>query len=634
MNEIIHRVNDFLKEFPPFNLLDKDDLFKLSGKVIVKYYEKDEYVYQESEPVKEFIYVVNKGAVYLKNLKENLLVDTCDEGDIFGLRPLLMDSPYIFTAQASENCILYLIKTEYFKPLMQSNTEIALFVSSVFANSVDKKTTVASLAKKNFGFDPSLAGIQNLQDLKLPVTISHESTVIEAAIKMNDNNVNYLIITNEQELPLGIVTDKDFRMRVVAGGIKKKALVTEMMTSPVFTKGRTVSIAELQIQMIRRRIGHVLITEDGTPASKPVGGVTLQDIILAENNNPAIIIKEIRKAVNVDQLLQARENTEKLLSFYLEREISMDYLSDIISEINDQIIKACIRQTFIELKDKFNFDENEFVWISLGSEGRKEQLLRTDQDNALIFICDDNNDLDSSRIKYLELTNSVVTKLEKIGFERCPADMMASNPKWCMSLEEWQNTFKTWIQEAGNEEILHTSIFLDYRKILGNTAIVQSLTSSIFQSLERGDLFLHNLAKSALENPPPLSFFRNFVVERNGEHKDAFDIKQRAMMPLVDAARLLVLQKRIEGINHTPSRFRKMAELEENNRELYLLAAEAYEILMRLRSKNGLKRKNNGRYIYPNELDKFERTLLRNCFDPIHDLQTVIKIRFQVGGIF
>ncbi|HMP30151.1 MAG TPA: DUF294 nucleotidyltransferase-like domain-containing protein, partial [Saprospiraceae bacterium] len=572
MNEIIHRVNDFLKEYPPFNLLKKEDLFALSGNVIVRYYEKDEYIYQEGTSIQPFIYVVNKGAVYLKNIKEQVLIDTCDEGDIFGLRPLLMDTPYIFTAQAAENCILYIIKTEHFKPIMQSNSEVALYVSSVFANSVDKKSSVVSLVKQSIGFDPSLMGIQNLQDLKPAITLPSTASVIDAAKAMNDLNSNYLIITDDKELPIGIVTDKDFRTRVVAGGIKKKAMVTQMMTSPVYTQSKSVSIAELQIQMIRRRIGHVLITEDGTTFSKPIGGVTLQDIILAENNNPAIIIKEIRKATAVEQLVQARANTERLLGFYLEREISMDYLSDIISEINDQIIKACIRQTFKELQNEYIYDENSFVWISLGSEGRKEQLLRTDQDNALIFIDRAEEDLENLRKKYLVLATSVVEKLEKIGFEKCPADMMASNPRWCMSLQEWQHTFTVWIHDAGTDEILHTSIFLDYRKILGNTEIVQSLTNAIFLALEKGDLFLHNLAKSALENPPPLTFFRNFVVERNGEHKDAFDIKQRAMIPLVDAARLLVLHKRIGGVNHTPSRFRKLAEVDENNTELFLLA--------------------------------------------------------------
>ena len=123
------------------------------------------------------------------------------------------------------------------------------------------------------------------------------------------------------------------------------------------------------------------------------------------------------------------------------------------------------------------------------------------------------------------------------------------------------------------------------------------------------------------------------MVERNGEHKDAFDIKQRAMLPLADAARLLVLVRKIPKLNNTPERFRKLAEIDAPNKEVYLMAAESYEVLMRFKAKTGLATQSSGRYINPNQLDKFQRVLLRNCFEPINDLQQIIKLRFQFSTI-
>ena len=634
MNEIVQRAYDFLKEHPPFGMLSKEELYALAGTVKVKYFEKGEYIYKAGDNVHPSFYVINQGSVSLSKESTNTLIDQCDEGDIFGLRPLLIKTPYLYTAQASEDCLIYAIDTEKFRPYMEHYSEITLYVSSVYANSLDKQSRISSPEKKGNFFDPSLAGIQQVKELKTPVTIQASASIIEAAALMDRLNVNYLIVTDAEDLPVGIITDKDFRSRVVAGNLGKNEPVTRMMTTPVYTQTKNVSIAELQMQMIRRKIGHVLITEDGTIETKPIGGVTLQDIILAENNNPAIIVKEIRKATDVDQLTKARANGEKLLEFYLQREISMEYLSEVMSEINDQIIQACIRLSIKELEGHFKYSEDHFVWVALGSEGRKEQLLRTDQDSALMYLEEDGVPEDSLRKKYLELSGLVVSKLEAVGFERCPADMMASNPAWCLSLNQWKETFKNWIHSAGNDAILHTSIFLDYRRIFGNKKIAEELTKSVFAHLEKDNVFLHNLAKGALENPPPLTFFRNFIVERNGAHKDAFDIKQRAMLPLTDAARVLILDQKISDVNNTPERYRKLATVDNNNRELFLLAAEAYEILMRLRAKNGIKRKNNGRYIYPNELDKFERTLLRNCFDPINELQLILKVRFNLGGIF
>ena len=395
---------------------------------------------------------------------------------------------------------------------------------------------------------------------------------------------------------------------------------------------KTVTVAEVQIQMIRRRISHVLITEDGTTNSKPIGMLTNQDLVLAENNNPAIIIKQIRKTRDPVRLKQLRDATDQLLRYYLEREISMDYLIEIITEINDQIIKACIRGSMEEIEEH-DYNEEEFSWISLGSEGRKEQLLRTDQDSGLIYKAVEGEDPEITKGKYLALARSVTMKLASIGYEYCPADMMASNPKWCMSFDDWKHTFGEWILNPGQEEILHTTIFLDYRKIIGNPDLTTQLTEYIFSIIDRAAPFLNLLAKNALLNPPPLTFFRNFVVERNGEHKDAFDIKQRAMLPLTDAARLLVLVQKVPKINNTSERFKALAELDKPNKDVYLLASDAYETLMRFRAENGLATNSNGRYIKPNELDKFQRVMLRNCFDPINDLQQIIKLRFQMSTL-
>jgi len=139
------------------------------------------------------------------------------------------------------------------------------------------------------------------------------------------------------------------------------------------------------------------------------------------------------------------------------------------------------------------------------------------------------------------------------------------------------------------------------------------------------------LAKNAMANPAPLSFFRNFVVESSGEHKDAFDLKLRAMLPLVDAARVLTLEAKISNINNTTARYNLLAEGDKNNRDLLREAAEGYATLMNLRAKFGLKHNNSGRFIKPEELSKIERQTLRNIFASINDLQKILKIRFQLN---
>jgi CBS domain-containing protein len=174
------------------------------------------------------------------------------------------------------------------------------------------------------------------------------------------------------------------------------------------------------------------------------------------------------------------------------------------------------------------------------------------------------------------------------------------------------------------------SIFFDYRAVAGAKALAEELTEHIYQSIGEKQIFLNFLAQNALKNPPPLGFFKDLVLEKSGENRDQFDIKSRAMLPLTDLARLLVLSHQVVGINNTFKRFEKLTELEPGNAELFSQAGKAYEILMRMRALEGLQHRNNGRYIHPKSLGKLQRQLLKNAFSPISELQEIVNIRFQL----
>jgi CBS domain-containing protein len=162
---------------------------------------------------------------------------------------------------------------------------------------------------------------------------------------------------------------------------------------------------------------------------------------------------------------------------------------------------------------------------------------------------------------------------------------------------------------------------------------VEEMSESIFKSIDKYEIFLNFLALNAIKNPPPLSFFRQFLVEHSGEHKDQFDIKARAIMPLVDAARLLVLANNIKGFNNTIFRFEKLAELEPQNRDLYESCINSFKILLRFRTQQGLKNNDSGRFIDLNALNKGDRLKLKSCFKPIKDIQELISVRFKLSQI-
>jgi CBS domain-containing protein len=266
----------------------------------------------------------------------------------------------------------------------------------------------------------------------------------------------------------------------------------------------------------------------------------------------------------------------------------------------------------------------------MGSEGREEQLLRTDLDNAILYE-NLSDDLREKAAEYfLKLGEGVVEVLLACGFEACPGKIMASNPEWVKPLSDWKKYFSEWILYPTPEALVKVSIFFDYRTVAGTKALAEELTNHIYREIENKQVFLNFLAQNALTNPPPLGFFKDFMVEKSGEHRDQFDIKSRAMLPLTDLARLLVLSHQVVGINNTFRRFERLAELEPNLAELFGQAGKAYEILMRIRALEGLQNQNNGRYIQPKTLGKLQRQLLKNTFSPISELLEIVNISFQL----
>ena len=631
-NEIVHRVYDFLKEYPPFSLLPREAIMKISANVKVKFLPDKTILFGIGDTPPAMFYIVNEGAIHLHQ-EDGQMVDHCDEGDVFGIRPLLAESPYLLTAKSSEDTIIYGIRTEDFLPYLEGNVKILSFLASNFAvgsgNMFYKKSN-PSEAVKPVGGNNVFTELFAIDTHKAPIYCHIHNTIQEAAVIMASHQIGSILVCDAEIKPIGIVTDKDLRIKVVAGDIRKKENIALVMSSPVICVKPGLSIAELQILMIKNRINHLAITQDGTIQSKLIGVVSEHDLVIQQADNPSILIREIRKSTSGAQLKSIRDKVERLIKKYIAQEVSIPFITQVVSGINDEIIQQTIRLSEAKLGKEL-YKDIKYCWLTLGSEGREEQLLRTDQDNALIYIQDEN--ILDIKERCLKLASEVTTILNEVGYEYCPADMMASNPAWCQSVEEWQETFKLWIYQPGEKEIMMCTIFFDYRPVYGDISLATSLTDFIFRMLDKQEVFLHLLAKNALENPPPLSFFRNFIVEKNGDHKDSFDIKLRAMMPLADAARLLTLANRNRGENNTSKRFLALSDIEPQNAELYKMAADAYEILIRMRAKQGFLKGDSGRYIQPDEMDKMDRLLLRNAFQPIDELQKLIKIRFQLAGI-
>ena len=635
-NSIAERVYDFLKNYPPFNLLAPKKILEIATEVSIIYLEKGKVILNENDKIHKHFYIVRNGGIslYKNSNDKKVLVDICDSGDIFGLRPLISKENYLLDAIANEESIVYAIPIEIFEAVSEKSLKINKYLLTSFAsNSFDPYTNEQNnnvftdyIENDNLAY----SNLHSVNYTKKPLNCTIKSTVKEAAIKMSNQKIGYIIVVDEACVPLGIITNGDLKSKIATGLFSIDTSVKEIMSSPVITQSKNLTVLDAQLQMIKHKVGHLCITADGTSNSKLLGILTNHDVLTSLGNNPIIILKEIKRAKKTKEIREIRNKANLLLKSYLELNIPLSHISKIISEINDGVAMRVIELSLEKMETPA---PAKFTWLTLGSQGRKEQLLYTDQDNALIFEDVSKEQYAETKEYFLKLAGYITKSLHKIGYEYCPAEMMASNPKWCLSLSEWKDQFNEWILNIDGEAILLSSIFFDFNAIYGDFSMARALTKSIFKTLNERSLLFVFLAKEAVASPSPLGFFKQFLLENNGDHKDSFNIKQRALMPLINAARLLTLSNNIFEINNTALRFERLAEIEPQNKELYQSCSYAFKALLKFKTKQGILHNDSGKFIQLESLTKEEKLQLKGCFKPIREIQEVLSVKFNLSNI-
>ncbi len=633
------RTADFLKEYPPFSFIPAADLEKLASRIRIRYYQEGDYLFKQGDPPGQQFFVLHKGHVEL--VENNDLLDVCDIGDSFGLRSMIAQNPYRLSARVGEEALVYVIPKEAFEEILAAKPEVGMYFAAGFASGrpvvratpreFDKARREILYHKDRLHLGFREEDVLSIHPREEVIFCFEENTIQEAADIISEYRVDSILIVDRQLKPVGIATTMDYTRKVGRGLFVVEEPITRIMSSPVVTSGRGVTLAKATLLMLRHNIRHLVITEDGTNQTPIVGIVSEHDILLSQGNHPGVMVKQLSKSRTVEELARIRNKAADLVQEYLKQEVSIPFITAIMTEIQDELIQKAIELSLEKISHSGLKDPKlPFCWLGLGSEGRGEQILRTDLDNALIYAEPPEGAEETAERWFLALGESVIDLLEACGYERCKGGIMASNPKWCQPVSGWQAHFQQWISTPDPQALMHSTIFFDFRPVYGQAALARQLSSWLVKEIEGEKGFLTFLAQNALDNPPPLSFLRNFIVERSGNNRNEFDIKLRGMMPLADAARLLILSHGIQELTNTVERFEKLSKLEPERAPLYLEAAMAYELMIRFRTRNGFANSNSGRYIKVDDFNKIERQTLKYAFRNIEELQSMIKTRFSL----
>ncbi|MFD2942953.1 DUF294 nucleotidyltransferase-like domain-containing protein [Flavobacterium notoginsengisoli] len=633
MNTVAEHIADFLKEYKPFDNLTFQELSDIATNIRVINLEKHAVLFQNNDPLHDSFYVVASGVINLTTIAdaEETIINKCHEGDIFGLRPFFAKNNYMMTAKAREESIIYAIPIAVFRPFVANNSDVLNFLLESFAvNSRHTKDSVSSNGKLVSDADyidqqSEMQYIQSLNYNNSPLTTQASHIVKDVAILMTESMVDNIIIC-EKNHPIGIVTNADLSSKIATGRYPITETIDKIMSSPVVTVLENVSLAEAQLLMLKHNVTHLCVTKDGTSKSVVKGIISEHDLIVAQASNPGVLIKEIKRSQLPKDLKQIRDRLSDLIQNSIQKNIPISHVSNIASEINLAIIKRAVELSILDLGSP----PARFAWLSIGSQGRKEQLLLTDQDSILIFEDVTPEKYREVKDYFLRLAKRTTSILEKVGYEYCPNGHMGSNMLWCKSLSDWTKQYNSWMNTPGENSNDLSSIFFDYEIVFGEPKIEEAIENVIFKNAVNNTLFFDFLGNDALKRNSPLSFFKKFIVEEEGPHKGKFDIKTRALMPLIDGARLLILNANIKGIQNTYLRFKQLAITDSKNAEIYLSCAEAFLTLSKFRTVEGLKNDDSGQYINLREMSKTDKEKLKNALAPMKDLEELIKSKFQL----
>jgi CBS domain-containing protein len=630
MVKIIEDTIEFLKNVPPFEFLDTEIINSVAVKTSMEYYPKGTYILIQDGSPSEFLYIIKKGGVkvYRRANAEEVTIDFRSEGDSFGFVSLISGDKSRANVVAIDDTICYLIPKDTILNLINKYPEVRDFYLKSFMNIyLDKKYAEETSKRALTGTVDKLLFTTSVEEIasKNVISIPEHTPIREAAGIMCENRISSLIIMNSEGIPVGIITDKDLRRKVVAAARDVNEPVKNIMSFPIIKIDAKDYCFEAIVRMLKYNIHHLLVIKNGQVS----GIITNHDIMMLQGLSPVTIVRDIEMQQNIEGIINASKQITNLVGNLLQQGAKASNITRIIAEINDRIVRKIIQ--FAERE--FGPAPIPYCWIALGSEGRKEQTFKTDQDNALIYAEPPAGQEESIRRYFLEFTSYVKENLLKCGFPACPGDIMASNPRWCQPIKVWKKYFSQWVYTPKGESITLSNIFFDFRAIYGDFSLEESLKDYLLNIVKDQRVFLGYLANLAVKNKPPLGFFKTFVVEKSGEHKDKLNIKIKGIAPIVDIVRLFSLEK---GIRETSTLERiealknKHAVVKDDAEEIIY----AFEFLMLLRIKHQYEQVIQGKmpdnFINPETLSNLEKKLLKDTFHLISRLQDILIEKYKL----
>jgi CBS domain-containing protein len=624
MEAEIVEIQTFLLQYPPFDSLPEEAVKHAAHHLEIAYYRAGKTILSYGEQI-DHLYIVRSGVVetYRRNGE---LHNRLDQGNIFGEMGLLMNNRVRFSAAAITDTLVYCLPDTIFTEFCDTYEQFSDFVE--LEDSTRLRLAVTTTNETN---SLTTSKIKTLLHRDAVILSRHE-TVQQAAQTMLDENVSAVLINDpgddgeeEPERPfVGILTDRDLCTRILAPGISHETPIDLIMSTELFSLDHNAYISEAMLTMLRGNIRHLPILRD----KQPIGLVDIMDIVRYESQSSLLLVNSIFAQTTVEDLTTLAQGVKNCFT----RMVNEDANSHMIGSAMSVIGRSFIQRLTELAEERYGPPPVPYCFLTMGSMARDEQLIVTDQDNALIL--DESYDPNLHEPYFEILAAFVCDGLAACGYDYCDGEIMATNSEWRKTLSGWQECFADWIDNPNPQALLNSSIFFDLAGAAGLIKWAEQLKTFVVRRARKNNRFLACLARNALNRTPPLGFFKNFVMEKDGRHNHSINLKRRGTAPLADIARVHALAVGSRSQNS----FDRLDDVIEagilpKGRGADLREAMEYISMVRIRHQaldinTGIEPDNT---IDPDSMSDFERRNLKDAFQILSNAQNFLKFRYTAS---
>jgi CBS domain-containing protein len=632
-------VVQFLKAHVPFSEMAHADLELLVSHLQLAYFARGEVLLEPDSGVPAACFIIRQGVVEGVRARAGLSSEDADltltlgPGEPFPVGALLAGRPVMTTYRAAGDVFCWILPRAGFDELLSRSTVFLDFCKRRMGALLDlsNQALQASYSAQAIQMRAMSSPLGELLK-RTPVTCLPGTPLRQVFEQMEALGVGAMLVcaaaSEGSESVVGILTRQDVIGRVVLPGLSLDTPIASIMSSPVASLQATDTIADAMLLMAERVIRHVPVMREGQLA----GVVTERDLFVLQRRSLRQIGDAIRQAGSVAHLAIAAEDIRQWSRSLIAQGVTSRFITRLIARLNDQLAKRLVEMTALEL----SLSLDGVCWLALGSEGREEQTIATDQDNGLLLAASRVED----RAKLLKFAQQVNQRLDECGFPLCRGNVMAGNPAWCLTLEEWRSCFDTWIDRGDPDSLLQANIFFDFRAIAGDTGPAAQLREHLTPRAAANQRFLKQMSDNALRNGPPASYSGGLMGLLSREEQ-LIDLKLHGAGPITDAARLLALAHQVSATG-TAARLQALSDagvLRADETQGWL---EAFDFLQSLRlrvqhaSPAGVRAGSaqagtsvvNPNAITSNSLSALDRKILREAFRQVRKLQARLAVDY------